>query len=385
MFFASLGGLGATATFPGTLELMLVTAGGLLPARKPGRASVALRRMAVVVPAHNEEKNVARTVESLREARHPCPVEILVIADNCNDDTARVARDAGATVIERDDPHNRGKGFALELAFERLFYAYPDLDAVLVVDADTSVAPNFFEASAAWFRAGADAVQCRYTVRNADESTRTRLMNVALMAFNVLRPRGRSRFGLSAGILGNGFGLSRACLERVPYGARSVVEDLEHHIELVRDGMRVDFVDDTWVKADFPVGERGADTQRARWEGGRFRMVREHAPRLIGQILRGQFRMTEPLLELLLMPLAIHVGVLGITLFVPFLPTQLVAALGLSVVGAHVGAALMVGRAELGDVLALLRAPLYVAWKAKLLPAIFQAASTDQEWVRTAR
>lgn len=114
-------------------------------------------------------------------------------------------------------------------------------------------------------------------------------------------------------------------------------------------------------------------------------MVREHAPRLIGQILRGQFRMTEPLLELLLMPLAIHVGVLGITLFVPFLPTQLVAALGLSVVGAHVGAALMVGRAELGDVLALLRAPLYVAWKAKLLPAIFQAASTDQEWVRTAR
>ena len=385
MLFASLGSLGATATFPGTLELMLVTAGGLLPARKPGRASVALRRMAVVVPAHNEEKNVARTVESLREARHPCPVEILVIADNCSDDTARVARDAGATVIERDDPNNRGKGFALELAFERLFYAYPDLDAVLVVDADTSVATNFFEASAAWFRAGADAVQCRYTVRNADESTRTRLMNVALMAFNVLRPRGRSRFGLSAGILGNGFGLSRACLERVPYSARSVVEDLEHHLELVKDGMRVEFVDDTWVKADFPVGERGADTQRARWEGGRFRMVREHAPRLVGQILRGQFRLTEPLLELLLMPLAIHVGVLGITLFVPFLPTQLLAALGLTVVGAHVGAALIVGRAQMGDVLALLRAPLYVAWKARLLPAIFQAASVDQEWVRTAR
>lgn len=385
MLFASLGALGAGATFPGTLELMLVTAGGLLPARRPGRASIVLRRMAVVVPAHDEEKNVARTVESLREARHPCPVEILVIADNCSDDTARVAREAGATVIERDDPDNRGKGYALELAFERLFYAYPDLDAVMVVDADTSVAPNFFEACASWFSAGADAVQCRYTVRNADESTRTRLMNVALMAFNVLRPRGRSRFGLSAGILGNGFGLSRACLERVPYGARSVVEDLEHHLELVRDGMRVDFVDDAWVKADFPVGERGADTQRARWEGGRFRMVREHAPRLLGDIVRGRVRMAEPLLELLLMPLAMHVGVLGVTLFVPFLPTQLAAAFGLSVVGAHVGAALLVGRAEAGDLLALLRAPMYVAWKLKLLPKIADAARTDQEWVRTAR
>ena len=132
------------------------------------------------------------------------------------------------------------------------------------------------------------AVDGTVYVRNADESTRTRLMNVALMAFNVLRPRGRSRFGMSAGILGNGFGLSRACLERVPYTARSVVEDLEHHLELVKDGMRVEFVDDTWVKADFPVGERGADTQRARWEGGRFRMVREHAPRLLGEIVRGR-------------------------------------------------------------------------------------------------
>lgn len=114
-------------------------------------------------------------------------------------------------------------------------------------------------------------------------------------------------------------------------------------------------------------------------------MVREHAPRLIGEILRGRVALTEPLLELLLMPLAMHVGVLGVTLFVPFLPTQLLAALGLSVVGAHVGAALLVGRAEAGDVLALARAPLYIAWKMRLLPKIADAARVDQEWVRTAR
>ena len=92
MLFASLGALGASATMPGTLELMLVTAGGLLPARRPGRAALVLRRLAVVVPAHNEEKNVARTVASLREARHPCPVEILVIADNCSDAIENLSR-----------------------------------------------------------------------------------------------------------------------------------------------------------------------------------------------------------------------------------------------------------------------------------------------------
>ena len=74
----------------------------------------------------------------------------------------------------------------------------------------------------AWLGSGADAVQCRYGVLNAGDSLRTRLMNVALLAFNVLRPRGRDRLGFSAGILGNGFALRAETLATVPYVARSV-------------------------------------------------------------------------------------------------------------------------------------------------------------------
>ncbi|MEM9069264.1 MAG: glycosyltransferase family 2 protein [Myxococcota bacterium] len=386
MLMGFLGSVGAAATLPGTTELLLLTAGGMLPPRRPGPATRPLRRLAVVVPAHNEEAGIASCVESLRACEHPdAAVEILVVADNCSDETAANAREAGATVLEREDAERRGKGYALELAFERLFFAYPDLDAVLVVDADTIVAPNFLRAMEAWFAQGSDAVQCRYTVRNADASTRTRLMNVALMAFNVLRPRGRARWGLSAGILGNGFGLSRSALEAVPYAARSVVEDLEHHLDLVRTGMRVDFVDETWVKADFPAGERGADTQRARWEGGRLRMMIDHVPGLVASVLQGEWRLFEPVLDLTLLPLAMHVGALGLVLVIPFPPTQVIAALGLATVAAHVGAALWVGKAGAGELRALLTAPLYVAWKAGLLRKIVEAAAPDQEWVRTAR
>ncbi len=386
MLLSFVGVGGALLTLPGTVELALLTGAGLLPARRARVTGEGLRRVAIVVPAHNEAHGIARCVQSLLGCDRPrANVTLLVVADNCSDDTAGAARLAGAEVLERNDAERRGKGYALELAFDTLLAAHADLDAVLVVDADTEVDVDFLTTSERWFAAGADAVQSRYTVLNADASEKTRLMNVALMAFNVLRPRGRARLGLSAGILGNGFGLSRRCLEAVPYTARSVVEDLEHHLELVRQGFRVEFMDETSVRADFPVGDAGADTQRARWEGGRMRMIREHAPKLLGEVLRGRLSLTEPLLELLLLPLAMQVGGLTVLLFVPFPPSQLYALAGLGVIGAHVLAALAVGGATRGDVKALARAPLYVLWKAKLLPSIARAAKEDQEWVRTAR
>jgi hypothetical protein len=368
MIAALLGLGGAAATLPGTLELSMLSAAGALPAREPGPPVRTLKRLAVVVPAHDEEAGIADCVRSLRTCDSPgFPVEILVVADNCRDQTAAAARAAGATVLERHDTERRGKGWALEYAFDTLFERFPDLDAVLVVDADTEVDTNFLTASAAWFAAGADAVQARYLVKNAGASDRTALMNLAFMAFCVLRPRGRSRLGLSVGILGNGFGLSRRSLEVVPYSARSVVEDLEHHLHLVRAGFKVEFMDETCVRADFPVGEQGADTQRAR------------------EVLAGRPELLEPLLELLLLPLGTHVALLGGTLAVPFAPTQVYAATGLGVVGAHVAIAMKVGGAGATEMKALARVPRYLLWKAKVLPKVLQAASRQQEWVRTAR
>lgn len=376
----------ATLTAPGTIELSLLTAASLLPPRARDAESRPCRRIAVVVPAHDEREGITRCVKSLLACDPAgCEIEIVVVADNCTDDTADVARKAGARVLERRNPNLRGKGYALEYAFDSLMAEHADLDGLIVVDADTDVEPTFLAAFARRFSDGADALQCRYLVRDPGDSQRKRLMNVAFMAFNVVRPRGRDRLGLSCGILGNGFGLSRRCLEAVPYAARSVVEDLEHHLDLVRAGYRVEFVDETCVRGDMPDAGKGVETQRARWEGGRMRMMREKAPGLIAEIAKGRLKLTEPLLELMLLPLATHVGLLGVTLLVPFPPTQIAAAVGLGSVGAHVLAALKVGGADREDLKALAGAPLYIAWKAKLLPKILGAAKEEQEWVRTER
>ncbi|UJR87119.1 glycosyltransferase family 2 protein [Sandaracinus amylolyticus] len=385
MFFTSLGLAGTALTLPGTLELAALTLGSVLP-REPRRGDPArCGKLAVVVPAHDEEGGIATCVRSLLACEAPPNgARIVVIADNCSDATAARAREAGAEVIERQDRERRGKGYALEMAFAHVL-ADPDVEAVLVVDADTEVAPGFLVAMATAFGGGADGVQSRYLVANPEAGPKARLMNVAFLAFNVARPRARERFGLSVGILGNGFGLHRRVLDVLPYTARSVVEDLEYHLMLVRKGFAIRFVEETFVRADMPTSEEGIDTQRARWEGGRFRMIREHVPPLLREVLAGNRTMLEPLGELLLLPLATHVGTLLCVLVIPFPPTQLYAAGALGLVGAHVLSALYVGGGTAEDVSALARAPLYVAQKAMKLPSLLRASRKDQAWVRTAR
>lgn len=375
----------ALLTLPGTIELTMLTIGGLLPYRRRAVAAYAKPfRLGVVIPAHNEQLHIGRAVASVRAARRAgVDLTVVVIADNCEDATADTAARAGARVMVRRNDTERGKGYALDYAFRALL---PEgLDAFAVVDADSEVAANFIEETAAMFRAGADAVQCRYLVRNARQSMRTRLMNIALFGFNVLRPRGRERWGLSAGIYGNGFAISTATLRAVPYSATSVVEDLEYHLSLTRAGRKVRFADATAVWGDMPAAGAGVKTQRTRWEGGRFRMIAEHVPHLIPEILRGKFALLEPCLDLVLLPLAFHVTLLLLALPTPFAPARIVALAGLGMVAAHLFAAIGLSGGGPGDFAALLAAPFYIVWKILLLPRLLRNARSGAAWVRTER
>lgn len=381
-----LGALVALASLPGTLELATLTFAGLLPVRRPKENAEAGDdlKLVALVPAHDEQDGIARCVESLKACEPASDrFKVVVVADNCSDETAARARAAGADVLERHDQEKIGKGHALEWAFTQVIDA--GAEVVIVIDADTMVEPNLVSAMRRRFAAGADAVQARYGVLNAGESVRTRIMNVALLAFNVLRPRGRDRLGLSVGILGNGFALSRATVLAVPYDAHSVVEDLEYHLSLVRADRRVEFADETTVRADMPAGGRGVETQRARWEGGRLRMIRETVPALLAEVAGGTPRLAEPLFELLLLPLAFHVALLLAALVIPSAPSQLYALFGLIVVGLHVLAGILVGGGGPRDVLVLFAAPLYVLWKLGLSRAIAKASRQEADWVRTER
>jgi cellulose synthase/poly-beta-1,6-N-acetylglucosamine synthase-like glycosyltransferase len=390
--WALLTGLAALLTLPGSVELLVLSVAALLP-RRASTSSAALPseapfRLAVIIPAHNEELSLPSCLQSLLRAGRTglgvdLHVDLYVIADNCSDGTARVAQAEGAHVLLRNNELERGKGYALRYAMDSLQPLTHD--CVLIVDADTEVAPDFLLAAAQAIRRGAPAIQARYLTRNANESPRTRLMAFALRAFNVVRPLGRENLGLSAGIFGNGFGLSRDTLDAVPYDASSVVEDLEYHLALVRSGRRVHFLNHTTVFGEMPVKGKGVETQRSRWEGGRLRMIILKTPGLLHDLLHGKLRSLEPLFELLLLPLAFHVLLLLVALASPLPGVRTLAAAGVVIVLLHLAATISLADQPWSDLATLGRAPFYIAWKILLIPSLLRSAKSEQAWVRTSR
>ena len=381
---AFVGSVLALMALPGIIELAVLSLANLRRTPKPRAWVRPGFRLGVVIPAHNEEAGIGRTVRSVLDADHTgIDLTVMVVADNCTDGTGVAAAEAGARVLSRTDAERRGKGFALDFAFAELMVE--GVDALLVVDADTVIGHNLLVEAAAAFSSGADAVQARYLVHNAGDSPRTRLMQIALMAFNVTRPRGRHALGLSAGINGNGFGVSRQTLTDVGYTASSIVEDLEYHLELVRARKRVRFLDRATVRADMPTDRGGAAQQRSRWEGGRARLAREAVPGLIRDVACGRWRLAEPLLDLLLPPLGLFAALLVATAAIPFAPSRAVGLTGLAVLVLHVAVAIRVGGGGWSDVRTLLRAPGYVLWKMAMLPQIGRTSRRTAAWVRTPR
>ena len=360
---------------------------GDLPPPPPDRAV----RCDVLVPAHDEESGIAATVQSLKQLDYPTDrFRVVVIADNCSDRTAERARAAGAIVWERFDDGRRGKGYALELGFARS-RAEGSADAVVVVDADTVVTPNLLSAFAARVRAGAEAVQAHYGVRNPDASWRTRLMAVALALFHRVRSRARERLSLSCGLRGNGMAFTHALLRRVPHRAFSEVEDLEYGIQLGEAGVRVEYADEAEVLGEMPSTGAPAKSQRRRWELGRRAIARSHLARLLWRGLRGDAVCLDLALDLVVPPL----GTLAISLFLAGVGAvalgsfeqRVPAASWAIAVGALCFAAYVVrgwqlSRSGTRGLVALLAAPAYVVWK---LAVKLRPSTRRGEWIRTAR
>lgn len=365
---------------PPLIYLAAVTLAALLP-RPPVVHGAKPRRIAIIIPAHNEALLIADTVARARELNYPIEAfTVLVIADNCTDETAALARTAGARVLERKG--NPGKGQGLNDAL-KLLHDEP-WDAFLILDADSHLHAQTLYAIDGALTAGAPAVQIRYGVSNPRDSLRTRAMELSTASFNALRPRGKTALGLSAGINGNGFCLARDTVQRVPYLAHSIVEDIEYHILLLKAGYRVAFLDEVWVKAQMPLGGRGSQVQRVRWERGRIITLRNYAPSFLRDLLAGHPKALDGLIDVLMPPVSL--------LFLLLLPpaiwgsvwAQALAMGGFGVLAAHYAlAAWRYG--SLGSAALLLAyIPWYVIWKTWV---VLHSLLTERNlpWIRTDR
>jgi len=259
----------------------------------------------IIVPAHNEAAVIARTVASLRKIDWPAErLRIIVCADNCTDETAAAARAAGAAVIERHDPTRRGKGYALDFAFQSS-RASGLADAVVIIDADAEVSPNLLEAIAARLEGGVQAVQVHYGVLNPMASWRTRLITIAKGAVHIVRSRARERLGLSCGIRGTGWCVTHQLLQAVPYQAFSLTEDVEYGIDLGLAGYRVAYADEADCDAEMVSNEQSARTQRQRWERGRFQLMRTRTwPLLKAAVQRRSAVCLDLACDLLVLPIS---------------------------------------------------------------------------------
>ncbi|HLJ81730.1 MAG TPA: glycosyltransferase family 2 protein, partial [Ktedonobacterales bacterium] len=331
-------------------------------------AAQSLPRFAILIPAHDEAPVIAGAVTSATALEYPPDRrDIFVVADNCTDETAAIARGAGATVYERTDERNRAKGYALGWLLEQLEAAGRRYDAYVVVDADTHLSANFLTRMAAALAAGAQVAQAQYRVLNSDAAWTAGIRAVAFALFNHLRPLGRSYFGWSAGLKGNGMCFSRAVIERFGWGSYSLTEDIEYHVRLIEAGISVVYVPDATIAAEMPVNLAQARSQQARWERGRLELTRDYVLPLVRGFLRsGNTARLDAAMEILLPPLSLLIGAVCMCLVVGgLLRWGPGLALGLALVAllalhGIIGAALadLSARAYLS----LLRAPFFIAW-----------------------
>lgn len=370
------------------LWLALLTIGAWLFKTKK-IADAPFLMMGVLIPAHNEELQMTETIAAVRRCHYPEELlQIFVIADNCSDRTAEVARNGGATVTERHNLEMRGKGQALDWFLTSQKKLYSSCDLLTIIDADVAPEQNYFkELNCSLSHPDVQVVQAYNGVANPYDSWRTALMSAAFNVFNHLRMAGNIQLFGTATLKGNGMGFRREILERYGWPAHSVVEDVEFSLMLLKDRVNIHYNPDAVIRSEMAVRHSQASSQRQRWEGGRFALAKELIPRLAGKCLGGELRYFHALMDLAVPPLSLLIMAVMAALVASWLlvPTTLaVPMICLAIIIFYVASGQLLMRAPLRLWCYLASAPFYVVWK--LILYIKMAFwGRGGKWTRTVR
>lgn len=346
--------------------------------------------IAILVPAHNESLLIAHTLRSIG-TQLSINDRLLVVADNCSDDTASIARAAGAEVIERHDSTRRGKGYALDFGMRHLAQAPPEV--VLIIDGDCAVTGDAIERLAKTCLTTGRPVQALYLMRPpAGAGLKTRIAGFAWLMKNQVRPLGFHRLGLPCQLMGTGMALPWPLINLATLATGHLVEDLKLGIDSARAGMPPLFCPDALVISHFPASGRGFADQRKRWEHGHLGMIFSLAPRLLVQaLLRGNLSLFALAMDLCVPPLALLMLLVTTALSVSaawFAYSGATLPLWLAAVALSMSAtAVLLAWNSQGRKVISLRdlacAPLYVLWKIPLYLKFL--VKRQGAWVRTRR
>ena len=369
---------------------------GCLVLRKKRFSSIAAQSevshsTTVLIPAHNEGEGVVPTIRDVQAQLGPND-RILLVADNCTDDTAAIAKATGVEVIVRADQARRGKGYALEFGVRHLALDSPDV--VIILDADCRLGENAIPTLSASAMACGRPVQSLYLMLTPKDAPVAKGLNLFTWRIkNWIRPLGLNLLGLPTQLFGTGMAFPIGLLLNRDLGNSRLAEDTALGIALASAGYPALFLSEARVHSYFPASEVGSEQQRERWEKGHLENIVELVPRALVQSLRDRnlglaalaVDMAVPPLSLLvLVTVACEVfAVAAVVLGAPLLALAIPSVSGLLLVLGTVFAWIAIGR----DVLPfreLLRLPLRAIRKIGFYHRIASGKGTSA-WIRTDR
>lgn len=236
------------------------------------------KRIAVLVPAHNESIGLLPTLTDIKAQL--CSADLLlVVADNCTDDTAAVALAAGANVTLRNDPDRKGKGYALAWGLRQLHLNPPDI--VIILDADCRLADAAIDRLAEACSLTRRPVQALNLMISPPEAPiNYRFMEFAWRVKNWVRPLGLKAIGLPCQLMGTGMAFPWDVICSADLASGSIVEDLKLGLDLALAGNPPLFCPSAVVTSEFPSSVKGVESQRLRWEQGHIGMILTVTPGL---------------------------------------------------------------------------------------------------------
>lgn len=260
-------------------------------------------KVAILMPAHNEALVIQQPIESILPQLNAGD-KLIVIADNCTDDTASIARGLGASVIERSDEVNRGKGYALDFGLKHLQSSPPDI--LMIVDADCIVQSGTIDLLAQQCDQLQHPLQALYLMESQpNPSLKARIAQFAWIVKNKVRPMGFSALGLPCQLMGTGMAFLWEHINQVNLASGHIVEDMKLGTDLAAMNKAPKFLPNALVTSVFPPSDAATNTQRARWEHGHLSVILNESPKLIiGAIKRLNLQMLGMALDLLVPPLA---------------------------------------------------------------------------------
>lgn len=245
------------------------------------------KKFALVVAAHNEERVIGQIVDSLKKLNYPKDLyDIFVVADNCSDNTAAIAREKDALVYERFNTLKRGKGYAMEWIFDIIFKLDNKYDAISVFDADNVVSCNFLLEMNKQLCKGHKVIQGYIDSKNPFDSWITCSYSIAFWTVNRLFQLSRYYLGMSCGLCGTGFCIDVEVLKKLGWGATCLTEDLEFTMKLALNNMKVAWAHEAIVYDEKPLTLKQSWNQRKRWMQGHADCAMRFFPKLVVKAIK---------------------------------------------------------------------------------------------------